>query len=82
LKTLLSPTANDIAKVKKFYGIEDSASTEALIAELNKLKGVEQANILSDIPYDPQTQSKAILFCLSSKDRRHKSKNGFDKRSC
>jgi hypothetical protein len=62
-----NPTANDIAKVKKFYGIEDSASTEALIAELNKLKGVEQANILSDIPYDPQTQSKQYYSVLAQK---------------
>jgi hypothetical protein len=62
-----NPTANDIAKVKKYYGIEESASPEQLVDELNKLKGVTAANILSDIPYDPQTEPKKFYSVLSQK---------------
>ena len=62
-----NPTANDIAKVKKYYGIDDSATPMQVIEELNKLKAVEQANILSDIPYDPQTQTKQYYSVLAQK---------------
>ena len=62
-----NPTANDIAKVKKYYGIDDSATPMQVIEELNKLKAVEQPNILSDIPYDPQTQTKQYYSVLAQK---------------
>ena len=46
-------TPGDIAKIKKFYGIAEEASPQDMVNELNKLKEVTQANIISDIPYDP-----------------------------
>ena len=41
-----NPTAGDIAKVKEFYGIDQSASPQQLVEQLNQYKTATQANIL------------------------------------
>ena len=62
-----NPTASDIAKVKEFYGIDQNASPQQLVDQLNQFKAATQANILKDIPFDPQTQSKQYYSVLAQK---------------
>lgn len=62
-----NPTANDIAKVKEFYGISQEASPEQVIEQLNKFKSSAQANILQEIPFDPVTESKEYYNMLAQK---------------
>jgi hypothetical protein len=62
-----NPTPNDIAKVKEYYGIAETATPQQVIAELNKFKQATQADILKDIPFDPEKQSKEYYAELAQK---------------
>jgi hypothetical protein len=62
-----NPTASDIAKVKEFYGIDQNASPQQLVEQLNQYKTATQANILKDIPFNPETQAKQYYSVLAQK---------------
>jgi hypothetical protein len=50
------PTENDIAKIKKAYGIPTDFTLTQTRDQLKKIEGMEKASLLADIPFEKGTQ--------------------------